>query len=501
MKYCLLLFLSITLYISISECKTAEEWKSRVVYQIITDRFDRGNGDISECKNMSNYCGGTFKGIEQNLDYIQDMGFNAIWISPVAQNAPGGYHGYWYTNMYKINEHFGTEQDFKDLINALHARDMWIMVDVVPNHVAPVPWHSDFSGIYPFNDRKYYHWPIRECQWIDDNTPYNQTGLELCWLAFLPDLDQENPVVRKTLVEWIRDFVNTYQIDGLRLDATRHIPPWFWIEFTEAAGVFNVGEVFNHDVAYCASYQGPVASLLNFPLHGILEKIYHNDSTMIEMKDFFEFSEKTWPNMGVVMNFINNHDIDRWLHHSDLQSFKTIYAYSFSTVGIPVGYYGDEQSFHGGRDPLNREPLWGKMDTNSEMYQYFKTILSFREKTQFYTHPQIQRFIDEDIYTFTRGQIFFAFSRSKEPEIRDISDHNFEEGTTLCNLFNPKQCTEVKGGSFQLTLTDREAKIMYPQSLIEEPASESSAWKQAKNIWVSDMVYDLTKPGFGTKQI
>jgi len=497
-----LLLFSLTLLISTSQCKTAEEWKSRAIYQILTDRFDRGNGDLSDCKNMSNYCGGTFKGIEQNLDYIQGMGFNAIWISPVAQNAPGGYHGYWYTNMYKINEHFGTEQDLKDLVNALHARDMWIMVDVVPNHVANVPWNQDFSGIFPFNDKKYYHWPVRECQWIDDHTPYNQTGLELCWLSFLPDLDQENPFVKQTLIEWVRDFVNTYQIDGLRLDATRHIPKWFWYEFNEAAGVFNVGEVFNHDVAYCASYQGPVASLLNFPLHGTLEKIYRNESSMLEMKDFFEFSEKTWPNHDVVCNFVNNHDLLRWLYHSDIESFKALYAYVFSTVGIPVAYYGDEQSFHGGVDPLNRETLWGKKDTSSEMYQFFRTILTFREKTKFYTFPQIQRMVDETIYTFTRGHVFFAFTNSKEVEVRDITQHEFPEGTLLCNILNPKQCTEVKDGSFQITLTNREVKIMYPQHFNDEGVAQSKAWKQAKEVWVGDMIYDLTKQSLsGSKQI
>jgi alpha-amylase len=85
------------------------EWKTRTVYQILTDRFGRSDGSTSKCNNLGNYCGGTFKGIQKNLDYIKGMGFDAIWISPVVDNSPGGYHGYWAANWEKINSHFGTE--------------------------------------------------------------------------------------------------------------------------------------------------------------------------------------------------------------------------------------------------------------------------------------------------------------------------------------------------------------------------------------------------------
>ena len=80
--------------------KTAEEWKSRVVYQIITDRFAKSDGDSTPCSDFTKYCGGTFKGIQNNLDYIEELGFNAIWISPVVANADNGYHGYWAKDLY-----------------------------------------------------------------------------------------------------------------------------------------------------------------------------------------------------------------------------------------------------------------------------------------------------------------------------------------------------------------------------------------------------------------
>jgi len=138
--------------------RTAEEWKTRVIYELVTDRFARSDGDTTPCYDLSDYCGGTFKGIEQNLDYIEGLGANAIWISPVHKTVPKAYHGYGVQNLLEINPRFGTEQDLKDLIKACHDRDIWVMVDVVPNHVGHVQpeekrheiQNNDYSQIVPF---------------------------------------------------------------------------------------------------------------------------------------------------------------------------------------------------------------------------------------------------------------------------------------------------------------------------------------------------------------
>ena len=127
-------------------CATAgstADWKKRSVYQVLTDRYQKNSAGGSACSNLSNYCGGTFKGMENGLDYIKGMGFDAIWISPVVDNLDGGYHGYWAKNWEGINSHFGSEQDLKNLVEAAHAKGMWVMVDVVANHSAPIG--DDFS--------------------------------------------------------------------------------------------------------------------------------------------------------------------------------------------------------------------------------------------------------------------------------------------------------------------------------------------------------------------
>ena len=126
-------------------------WKGKAVYQVLTDRFSAtgcGNG-------MSDYCGGSWKGTMSHLDYIKGLGFDAIWISPVIDNLDKGYHGYWGRNWEKVNDHFGSQDDLKALVDAAHSKGISVMVDVVANHVAPVG--NDFSQIYPMNRQEHYH--------------------------------------------------------------------------------------------------------------------------------------------------------------------------------------------------------------------------------------------------------------------------------------------------------------------------------------------------------
>lgn len=121
----------------VSTCLAAskDQWRGKVIYQILTDRFDQSSSHVRACGDLTNYCGGTFQGIMNRLDYIADLGVDAIWISPVIENTAGGYHGYWAKNLYAVNPMFGTESDLKNLVSAVHSRGMMVMVDVVSNHM------------------------------------------------------------------------------------------------------------------------------------------------------------------------------------------------------------------------------------------------------------------------------------------------------------------------------------------------------------------------------
>ena len=163
----------------------AAEWRKRRVYQLLTDRF--ASLDERPCTDLYSYCGGTFKALQQKLDYIKDLGYNAIWISPTveqAENSSKSYHGYWFANFYTTNSWFGSSQELKDLIKEAHKKDIWVMADVVYNHVGNC--NNDlfnYSCITTFPLAEYYH---PECE-ISDYT--NQTEVKECRLQGLPDLD------------------------------------------------------------------------------------------------------------------------------------------------------------------------------------------------------------------------------------------------------------------------------------------------------------------------
>lgn len=189
---------------------------------MLTDRFAKGNGNTDGC-DLHKYCGGDFDGVTKNLGYIKDLGFDAIWISPVVDNLGDGYHGYWAKDWNKINSHFGNDESLKNLVNTAHSMGIWVMVDVVANHVAPVG--MDFSQISPFNRAEHYH---NKCDINDWN---NQWQVENCRLSDLPDLKQEDPWVRQQLKDWIRNLVTKFNFDGIRIDTIPEVPKDFWTEF------------------------------------------------------------------------------------------------------------------------------------------------------------------------------------------------------------------------------------------------------------------------------
>ena len=166
------LFLILLLSVYISP-KTKDEWLSRSIYQLLTDRFAR-TSDTGTC-NLGRYCGGNFQGIINKLDYIKGMGFDAIWISPPLKNKEGSFHGYHNIDLYSINEHFGTKDELKQLIDECHKKDIWVILDAVPNHMAG---ELDISTFIPFNKEEYYHtnMPGLKCDPWDDN---NQTTLKI----------------------------------------------------------------------------------------------------------------------------------------------------------------------------------------------------------------------------------------------------------------------------------------------------------------------------------
>ena len=397
MKVLFIIFITLFLVVRL-EAKTAEEWKGRIIYQLLTDRFAHSTNDpTSGCSDLRDWCGGTFKGIHRRLDYIQELGANAIWISPIVLNTEGGYHGYWAKDIRRIADHFGTEQDLKDLVDECHRRDIWVMVDVVPNHMGYPPgcdWNpcpesklENFTGLEPFTLPEHYH---TLCA-INFSNP-DQRQIEVCRLANLPDLNQTVLFVRQSFLQWISNLTAYYGFDGYRVDTTRHVAKDFWPGFQSAAGVFLTGEVAVEDnTSYVAEYQKYMDSVLNFPTFATLKHVFNNGENMTTIKESLDAQRNLFKDVSVLGLFSENHDQPRFLSlTNDLSLYKNVLVYTVLGEGIPIIYYGSEQMFNGGGDPNNRESLWPFGDPNSTMFSYLKTLTSTRREAGFFSNQPLQ---------------------------------------------------------------------------------------------------------------
>lgn len=381
----------------------AEEWQKQTIYQVVTDRFarapndDSGLGIISppdsdaDCPSPKQYCGGSWQGIVDKLDYIQGMGFTAIWISPVIENTENAsteysYHGYWPRNFYALNHHFGTEEDLIGLSDALHARGMYLMFDIVVNHVfSPGPGNAtNYSMFTPFDSSRYFHRPC-----VMDNS--NETSVEVCQIPddkatavfTLPDIKTDDPVVRSLFQEWIKDTVQKYKVDGLRLDTYKHVERDFWPDFIDAAGVFSVAEYLDGDPANYDSELIPSKDegVLNYPTFYWIRRIFQNPQTwMTELVQGVKTMRNGPINTNLLAPFFENHDEQRFASLvGDMALTKNAMAFTLLFDGIPIIYQGQEQHFSGQNDPFNRERLWTSgYNEDSELYRWIAQLNAVR---------------------------------------------------------------------------------------------------------------------------
>ena len=457
-------FYSVLLFLCAADsiiAKSPQEWKSRIIYQILTDRFAQSSPGGS-CQDLSNYCHGTFEGIMNNLDYIQNLGVNAIWISPVISNTNKGYHGYWARDINKINPIFGTEQDLINLVNACHDKDIWVMVDVVANHMGNQDNGNihDFSNFVPFNKEEYYHPYCIIKNWN------NQTEVEVCRLAGLPDLDQSNGFVSATLLNWIKNLVTKYSFDGIRIDSVPEVPFDFWVKYAQSAGVYSIGECFNGNVNYVEHYQNSINGMLNYPLFFTLKDVFEENQSMDQIQNRLR-EEASFPDITLLGNFIDNHDNERFLHHTkDWTLLINALTFIIYLEGIPIIYYGTEQGFSGGDDPQNRECMFNSFNQSHFLYKAISVMNKFKlsQGSNIYNEKQIQRYSDDSFYAYTRGQVFIGVSNlgSGKSSTHQITFHPYSENTKLRNVLNETDQVTVHNGQFQVNIWNGQPKIYIP---------------------------------------
>lgn len=447
--------------------KTAAEWSELSIYQLITDRFALTDGSFPEC-DLSEYCGGTWAGIENNLDYIQGMGFDAVWISPVVHNLEGetysgyAYHGYWSDDPFTLNQHFGTADDLTSLSNAIHGRNMSLMLDVVINHLAS---NEDSDSVdyasypSPFNIASSFHTPCP--------TDYdNQTSIEYCWLIAspppsLPDIDTENSTVLNSMIQSVVTLVETYNIDGIRLDTVKELPKTVLSQFQEAVGVFVTGEVYDDRIDYTAGYQGSIDSLVNYPLYWPLSSAFNatNLTSFEVLAENINGEEYFFSDINVLANFLDNHDQPRFASvSSDIVRDYSAITFLMFESGIPVTFYGFEQRFTGLEDPQNRGGLWWSgYNTTTPLYKYIAKLHRIRalvkeNDADFFQTNHTVISTSASYIALERGPLMLVVSNvgAKTPDNGyAVPSSQFGEGTELMDLTSCQSTTTTDGGAFE----------------------------------------------------
>ncbi|KAI0025517.1 glycoside hydrolase family 13 protein [Xylariomycetidae sp. FL0641] len=370
-----------------AQALSTEEWQKQSIYQVLTDRFARTDLSTDACANLNDYCGGTWQGIISKLDYIQNMGFTAIWISPIVKNLEGystdgsGYHGYWAQDIYSLNANFGTAEDLKQLSAELHNRGMYLMVDVVTNHMGYLGCGDcvDYSVFHPFGSQDYYH-PFCLIDYADEDSVRN------CWMGSntvsLPDLRTEDADVQAEYNRWVADLIATYGIDGLRADSVLEVGKDFWANFSEAAGQYIVGETYDGDPAIFPDWLNYLPGVMNYAQFYWVQRAFQSSAaTMGELLDGVN-TMKGQMATGTLGTFLENHDQARFPSlTADVALIKNAIAFTVLADGIPIVYYGQEQQFGGGSTPDNREALWTTgWDTSHELYGWIASLNQIRNQ-------------------------------------------------------------------------------------------------------------------------
>jgi alpha-amylase len=279
---------------------------------------------------------------------------------------------------------FGTEEDLKALSHELHQRGMYLMLDVVPNHMGS---HSprdqvDYSQLNPFNDQSYFHPPCA----VDYNNP---ATLQNCWLGSnrvsLPDLRTEDPTVANMFNRWISEMVANYSIDGLRIDTAQHVDPAFLSGFQAAAGGIHVlGEVWNGNPEELCPHQNTMTGLLNYASYYWITQAFQNSTTnLTTLRNNLEWLQARCRDVTVLGTFIENHDNPRYANTTtDPSRIRNALAFALLADGIPIIYQGQEHLFAGGPVPTNREPLWPTAHdpTTTPLYPFLRALNRARSR-------------------------------------------------------------------------------------------------------------------------
>jgi alpha-amylase len=426
------------------------DFRDEVIYQIVTDRFANGDpandeleGARKDPSNLARHQGGDLRGIREHLDYLERLGVTTLWISPIVANVPvhgeaDGYHGYWASDFTRVNPRFGSEAELRELVDAVHARGMKVILDVVVNHAGPVFFYDlDGDGVLdagesepPFSASAYE--PIAfpgEVPRLWRKSPEGvkpfalgpehfhrrgatgsfEPGEQLVLGDFpsgLRDLATSSTALLDALVDTYVEWVRRSDVDGFRLDAAPHVDHADWQRFctrlrSELAALGKerfllLGEVFRGAPEELAEYTQPgeFDSVFDFTFkRDVVDRYVLEGGAPADAKQALEAARAAYPRtpqeLGIGLApadarvaFADNHDVARLRGRLDDERAAALaLTLTFTVDAVPAVYYGTEQGFRGQGGHGSREVLWiSGFDEAARPYRLIQRLARLRRE-------------------------------------------------------------------------------------------------------------------------
>lgn len=375
-----------------NESWTPDWVQDAVFYQVFPERFSNGNARNDPPGTESwggrptrtSFFGGDLEGVIQKLDYLEDLGVTALYLTPVF-TAPSN-HKYDTEDYLAVDPGFGGTASLKTLVEALHRRGMRILLDGVFNHVG--------SQFWAFRDVVANGAGSRYRDWfIIDSFPIRQTprpNYRACGGApFLPKLNMDNPEVRQYLFSVAEHWVKIAGIDGWRLDVPWEVPHEFWREFRSRMkglrpDLYLVGEFWGDAAPWLEGDQFDGA--MNYPLRELALRFFTQRA--IDAGTFARELARlraAYPRQAnsAMLNLLGCHDTQRLLTACRGREDVAIQAlaFIFTYPGAPHVYYGDENGMTGGNDPGCRAPMvWEETRWRRSIRQAVTTLARLRRE-------------------------------------------------------------------------------------------------------------------------
>ena len=425
--------------------------KSDVMYLIMPDRFangDSSNDDPAEAKGYYDrsaprgFHGGDLKGITDHLPYLKDLGITALWLTPFWKNA-NDYHGYGVTDMYAVDPHFGTLRDYQAFVAASHAHGIKFFFDYVVNHTGPQHVWTDhpplptwLHGTRQKHPQFDYHFEFL----VDPHAPPQEwQNITEGWFAdTLPDLNVDDPHVAKYLLDNAIWWMETGNVDGLRLDTFPYSSRKFWSYWhRELFRIYpqtnTIGEIYNTDPTITSYFEGGkkswdgiddrLSTMFDFPMQSTIREVVLRSRPADSLQKTLRY-DSLYLRPDDLVTFIGNHDQKRFMSDdgASLEKLKAAFGLLMTLRGIPQLYSGDEIAMTGGDDPDNRHDFpggWpidpqnaftqqGRTPEQQQAFAYLQSMIALRKQ-----HAALQ---SGHQWTIGSSDKYFVFLRDDSNE-------------------------------------------------------------------------------------